>query len=180
MTPDDSTTPGIIEAVKAIGEDAADLVALLSRKAADNADLSKRERVAIEELIARSEVVLNGASRIGKQRRREQIGSLEKLLKRLESALATPGLPADARRDLQRLKRSKRTQLVGLLSRESMDFGGILSVTQVEKIREVLTRAKQDVARKSKAAAFLGTLLEVADISLSIAGKVVSTAGSPL
>ena len=122
----------------------------------------------------RSEAALTEASQLAKEQRREQIKELEKMVKQLESALATPGLPGSARAELQALKRKKRAQLVRLLARESMDFGGILTATQVERIKEVLKRAKQDVARKKKAAAFLATVIEVADISLSIVGKVVT------
>ena len=107
-------------------------------------------------------------------RKIKEIKELEKMVKQLESALATSGLPRSARAELQALKRKKRAQLVRLLTRESMDFGGILTSTQVERIKEVLKRAKQDVARKKKAAAFLATVIEVADISLSIVGKVVA------
>lgn len=170
----DSGDPGLIEVVKSIGQDAADLADILSRRAAADADLTKRERTAIETLIARSQSAMTEASALAKERRREQIGELEKLIKSLESAIANLGSQPEARRELQALKRSKRAQLVGLLTRESMDFGGILTVTQVERIRDVLTRAKRDVARRKKAAAFLSTLMEVADLSVSIVGKLVA------
>jgi hypothetical protein len=117
---------------------------------------------------------MSEASQLAKQQRRERIEELEKSVEQLEGALATPGLPTSTRTQLQALKRRKRAQLVGLLARESMDFGGILTVTQVERIKDVLTRAKRDVATKKKAAAFLGTVMEVADISLSIVGKVIA------
>ena len=166
--------PGIIDQVKSIGEDASKLVGVLTAKAAANEDLTKSELSTIDALIKRSEAALTEASQRAKEVRREQIKELEKMVAQLESALATPGLPASARADLQALKRRNRAQLVGLLARESMDFGGILTVTQVEHIKDVLKRAKKDVAQKKKAAAFLGTVMEVADISLSIVGKVVA------
>ncbi len=166
--------PGLIDTVKSIGADASKLVNVLTAKAAENADLTATERKAIEKLVKQSEAAMSEASQLAKKQRREQIKELEKMVKQLESALATPGLPDSARSDLQALKRRKRAQLVGLLTRESMDFGGILSVTQVKHIEDVLKRAKKDIAQKKKAAAFLGTVMEVADISLSIVGKVVA------
>ncbi len=170
----DNDKPGLIDQVMSIGEDAASLVDVLTTKAADNADLTPGELAAIDKLVKQSEAALSEASQLAKKQRREQIKELKKMVKQLESALATPGLPLTARTELQALKRRKRAQLVGLLARESMDFGGILSVTQVERIENVLKRAKKEVAQKKKAAAFLGIVMEVADISLSIVGKVVT------
>ena len=168
----DTEKPALIDQVKGIAEDAARLVDVLATRAAADADLTPRELAAIDDLVTRSEAALSEASQVARQRRREQISELEKIVKQTESALATPGLPASARAELQALKRRKRAQLVGLLARESMDFGGILSVAQVRRIEEVLRRARHEVARKKKAAAFLGIVLEVADISLSIVGRV--------
>jgi hypothetical protein len=170
----DNDTPGLIDTVKSIGDEASRLVSVLTTKAAENADLTSRELKAIDKLVKQSEAALSEASQLAKKQRQVQIAELEKMVKQLESAIATPGLPRTARADLQALKRRKRAQLVGLLARESMDFGGILTATQVEHIRDVLKRAKKDIARKKKAAAFLATVMEVADISLSIVGKVVA------
>jgi len=166
--------PSLVDQVKAIADEASNLVSVLTTKVAANADLTSEELKAIDKLVKQSEAALSEASQLAKKQRRVQIAELEKLVKQLEGALATPGLPGSARTELQALKRRKRAQLVGLLARESMDFGGILTVTQVERIKEVLKRAKKDVAQKKKAAAFLGTVMEVADISLSIVGKVVA------
>ena len=173
MAMGNGSKPGLIDRVKGIGDDASRLVDVLTSKAAANEDLTASELKTIDALVERSEAALGEASQRAKEQRRAQIEELEKIVEQLESALATPGLPAGARTDLQALKRRKRAQLVGLLARESMDFGGILTKTQIEHIEDVLRRAKHDVAQKKKAAAFLGTIMEVASISLSIVGKVV-------
>jgi len=170
----DNDKPSLIDQVKSIGEDASNLVDVLTAKAAANADLTSQELAAIDTLVKQSEAAMSEASQLAKQQRRERIEELEKMVEQLEGALATPGLPTGTRTELQALKRRKRAQLVGLLARESMDFGGILTVTQVERIKDVLARAKRDVATRKKAAAFLGTVMEVADISLSIVGKVIA------
>ena len=168
----DPANSRLLDRVKSIGADATRLMDVLTTRAADDAELTSGELAAIDRLIRQSEAVLSDASQLARKRRRKQIGQLKKLLTQLDGALATPGLSVATRTELGALKRRKRAQLVGLLARESMDFGGILTVTQVRRIEDVLKRARRTVARKKKAAAFLGIVLEVVDISLSIVGKV--------
>lgn len=163
--------PGLIDTVKEIAGEARRIVEELKPKAAEGAELTQTELATIRKLVQRSEDAMSEANRLAKERRQQEIAELEELIESIESGLSTPGLSRSARDDLKNLKRRRRAQLLNLQTREALDFGGILTAPQVEEITAVLKRAKQDVAKKKKAAAFVATLLKVADIGVGIVRK---------
>ena len=109
-----------------------------------------------------------------KAMRHKEIDELTQLIKDIELALATPDLDEDVRNDLKDLRRRRRAKLVRLQIRLGMDFSGILTPKQIQEIQEVLKRAKADVAKKKKAAAFLATIMKIADVALGVLGKAVA------
>ncbi len=164
--------PSVIDKVKGIAGDAQKLAAELKPKAEQGANLTKKELDAIRKLVQRSEAAMSDANQRAKERRQQEIKALEELIQSITSALGTPGLSANARNDLKNLRRRRRAQLLHLQTRAALDFGGILTANQIKEIAELLKRAKQEVANKKKAAAFLTTVVRIADIALSVGRKV--------
>lgn len=161
----------LIAEVSAIGRDAQALVAELQPKAQQGANLTQAELRKIKALVKRSEEAMSAAEQRAKERRAAQIRELEALVRSIESSLAVPGLSQRAVDDLKQLKRNKLAQLVRLRTRAGLDFGGILSAAEVQEIAAVLKEARAAVARKKRAAGFLGSLLKIANLSLGIVAK---------
>jgi len=162
----------VIEEVSSIGKDAQALVAELQPKAQQGADLTNAELKKIDRLVKRSEAAMSAAEVRAKERRKAQISELDKLINNITLSLGTPGLSQTAIDDLKRLKRNKLAQVVRLKTRAALDFGGILSPAEIKDIATVLKQAKADVAAKKKAAAVLGSILQIANLAISIVGKV--------
>ena len=161
----------LVDTVKRIGDDAVKILEAIKAKADDGADLTRKERDTIRALVKRSEDAFSDASKRAKARRKEQVVELKELIKNIDLALTTPGLDQGVRRDLRSLRRRRRARLVRLETRETMAFAGILTAREIREIADVLKRAKQDVRKKKNAAAFVGTVMKVADLALGIAAK---------
>jgi Spy/CpxP family protein refolding chaperone len=164
------------EKVEGVAEDAKKLIKILQSTAKKDKDaiLSKKELDSIRRLIERSEDAMSDAKLKAKAMRHKEIDELTQLIKDIELALATPGLDEDVRNDLKNLRRRRRAKLVRLQIKLGMDFSGILTPKQIQEIQEVLKRAKADVAKKKKAAAFLATIMKIADVALGVLGKAVA------
>ena len=161
----------VIEEVASIGEDAQALVAEFQPKAQQGKDLTKAELRKIDKLVKRSEAAISAAEQRAKETRKAQIAELEKLVKSIELSLTTPGLTPTAINDLKKLKRNKLAQLTRLKTRAALDFGGILSPAEIKDIATVLQQARNAVASKKKAAAFLGSMLNIANLAIGIVTK---------
>lgn len=164
------------EKVEGVAEDAKKLIKILQSTAKKDKDaiLSKKELDSIRRLIERSEDAMSDAKLKAKAMRHKEIDELTQLIKDIELALATPGLDEDVRNDLKNLRRRRRAKLVRLQIKLGMDFSGILTPKQIQEIQEVLKRAKADVAKKKKAAAFSATIMKIADVALGVLGKAVA------
>lgn len=164
--------PSILEMVSSIAKDAQVLAAELQPPASAGADITPQQLNAVKKLIETSEATLDEASQRARERRQAQIKELQNLIDSLELALTTPGLSPTAREDLKRKRRNRLTQLARLQAKEALDFGGILTTARLEEITQVLREANRAVAQRKRAAAFLGSLLKIADLALGIAGKL--------
>ncbi len=166
----------VIAEVSSIGKDAQALVAELQPKAQQGKDLTAAEKKKIAGLVKRSTEAMKAAETRAKKRRQDQIAELGKLLDSIKLSLGTPGLSETAIKDLKQLRRNTRAKLVRLETRAGLDFGGILSAAEIKAIEAVLKEAKNAVERKKKVAAFLGSLIKVANLAISIVGKAGSLA----
>ncbi len=164
----------IVDTIRDIAGDAQDLVDLVTPKAAVDDTLSASELASISKLVKRAETALSDASVRAKQSRQQEIKELEKLVKSFTTALGVPGLSASARDNLKAIRRNRRAKLLRLQTQAAVDFGGILKPDEIKEIETLLKAARRDVARKKKAAAFVSTLLQIADKALIIAGKIAS------
>jgi Spy/CpxP family protein refolding chaperone len=164
------------EKVEGVAEHAKKLIKILQSSAKKDKDaiLSKKELDSIRRLIERSEDAMSDAKLKAKAMRHKEIDELTQLIKDIELALATPGLDEDVRNDLKNLRRRRRAKLIRLQIKLGMDFSGILTPKQIQEIQEVLKRAKADVAKKKKAAAFSATIMKIADVALGVLGKAVA------
>lgn len=161
----------IIDEVRSIGKDAQALAAEIQPRAQQGEDLSAAELQKIDAMVKRAENAMSTAKVQSKKRREAQIAELENLVNSINLSLGTPGLSSKVRSDLKKLKRNKLAQLTRLRTRAALDFGGILSAAEIMDITRVLKEANAAVAKKKKAAAFLGSLLSIANLAISIAGK---------
>lgn len=164
----------VVEEVSSIGKDAEALVAELQPKAQQDKNLTQAELKKIDKLVKRSEAAMSAANVRAKETRKAQIAELEKLVKSIDLSLSTPGLTQTTINDLKKLKRNKLAQLTRLEGRAALDFGGLLSPTEIKEIATVLQQAKKAVASKKKAAAFLGSILKIANFAISIVAKLGS------
>ena len=161
----------VIAEISSIGKDAQALVAELQPKAQQGKNLTLAELKKIDALVKRSEAAMSAAEERAKKGREAQIKELDKLVKSINLSLGTPGLSQRAIDDLKQLKRNKLSQLVRLKARAALDFGGILSPAEIQEIAGVLKEAKAAVARKKKVAGFLGSIVKIANLAISIVGK---------
>lgn len=164
-------TDDAIEAVRAIGTRAQELNTLAQTRAMENGDLTDEEISMISDLIDQSEHALDHAKEQARHRCAEEMAELQTLIDQIDASLAVPGLDAETRDELKRLRRLRRAKLLRLQSREAVDFAGILTAQEVEEITTVLGQARHEVAQKQKAADFLSLLVRIADFSLKIVSK---------
>ena len=163
---------GVLAEVDSIGKDAQALVAELQPKAQEGKSLTQAELAKVKALVGRADAAMAAAEERAKERREARIQELEELVKNINISLATPGLSTGVVNDLKRMKRNKLAQLTRLKTRAALDFGGVLSATEVQEIADVLAEAKAAVAGRKKAAGFLGSILKIASLAVSITGKV--------
>jgi hypothetical protein len=138
----------------------------------DDDDIDDQERAALEELIERSENVLDDAREKAREKSDTDIANLERQIEVIDTGLAAATLPDEVREQLASKRRSLMGQLVHRRTAVATDFAGILPKDQLEQIGAVLERAREDVAQKQKAAAFVGTLTQVADLAFDIVRKI--------
>jgi hypothetical protein len=93
------------------------------------------------------------------------------VIKAYEVTLSVSGLTASTRKAIRADLTRKRARRARLRNREGTDFGGVLTAAEVKKLREVVRQANKEVKQKKLAASFLGSLLEMADLALSLAGR---------
>lgn len=170
----DAKNPSLIDTVREIASDAQEIVLSLQPKVAQSAELAPAERSAIDRLVRKAEETMAEANKLAKARRRQHIEDLQGQIDNLNLTLATPGLDSGTSATIKDILRKRMAQLLRLQTQEGLDFGGILSADQVREIEQVLVQAKQDVAEKKQAAAFLGTLMQVTDIALRVVSRAAT------
>ena len=158
-----------IAELRKIAEDARSLFEALMDLAGLGEKATGKQRRRIRGLAKKLDTVSLEASRT---RRRKEIRKLEGVIQAHEITLDVPGLPRSAREvvrsDLIR-KKARRTRL---FNQGATDFGGILTLSEVERIVELTTRAEKEVERKEFAAEFLDLTFKIADLALSLAGRL--------
>jgi len=168
-----TTRKELIDTVESIGKDARALLDIAQRKAAlkrKKANLSKAEIRQIDALIKRSEETISEASELAKARRNGEIEELKSQIKDIEASLAIP-LDQDTIDFLKNRKRNLRARLLDKQTKAALDFAGILSAAEIGNIQELLLEAKQAVARRKRAAGFIKSLLQIADLAAGIVRK---------
>ena len=161
----------LLRTVNQIGDDALALQEALLPKVADDAEIDEAERQVLQELIERSSHVLDQARERAREKLDADIANLERQIAVIDAGAAAD-LPPEIREQLAAKRRSLMAQLVHRRTAVATDFAGILSKDQLQKIGAVLERARQDVEQKQKAAAFISTIAEVADLAFDIVRKV--------
>jgi hypothetical protein len=135
--------------LRKIAAEAKRLLDVLQKLAVRGGNASSGHRKRIESLVKRLDTASRSAAR---ERRNREIRKLSGVIKAYEVTLSVSGLTASTRK-------------------EGTDFGGVLTAAEVKKLREVVRQANKEVKQKKLAASFLGSLLEMADLALSLAGR---------
>lgn len=164
----------IIDKVKQIGDDARTIIEKVKGKVPGGDELSAAELKTIAALIRNSQSVLKEANQRAHKRRLEQIALLQKNIEDFNNTLKISGLDEQTRDKIKNLRSRRRSQLTLLQAKEGLEFGGILPANKVEEIAGIIRQAEKDVLNKKKAADFMGTLVQVADISLTVISKATA------
>jgi hypothetical protein len=162
-----ATRTELLDAVLGIGEDAAALLDIARHKASSDASLTGSELRRIAALVRRAEQAMSEASALAKARRAAEIEEIEARIRDIELSLAAP-LDPETVEFLVRKRRNLRARLFDKQARVALDFGGILSASEVGEIQALLAEAKQAVARRRKAARFIKNLFQLVELSGSI------------
>lgn len=164
----EKSATSILQTVNDIGFDALELQDSLVSKAENDSDIDDEERAQLAELIERADAALDAARAQAREKLENQIAVLERQIRSIEAGLSAANLPDEVREELETKARSLRGKLAYDRTVVATDFAGILPRDQLEQIDRVLDTAREDVRQKKKAAAFLGTLIQVADLAFDI------------
>ena len=157
-----------VEKLRGVAGDAKALFDLLMGLAKEAKKTTEAQRKKIERLAKRLDTSSRDASRA---RRKAEIEQLGKVIDAHEHTLTISGLPLSVREAVRAdliVKRARHTRLQNL---EATDFGGILTAAEVERIVELVQKARAEAQKKKFAAEFLGTTFKIFDTALTLAGK---------
>jgi hypothetical protein len=159
---------GTIKELREIAAGARQLTDVFKSLAAAGKEASASKTAKIQRLVDR----LDTAARSGARKRRErEIEQLTTVIDAYRLTLTVTGLSRATREtieaDLTR-KLSRRTRLRNL---QATDFGGVLSAAEARDLVELVRKAKAEVRAKKLAVSFLDSLLKIADVTLSLAGR---------
>lgn len=154
--------------LRKIAAEAKRLLDVLQKLAVRGGNASSGHRKRIESLVKRLDTASRSAAR---ERRNREIRKLSGVIKAYEVTLSVSGLTASTRKAIRADLTRKRARRARLRNQEGTDFGGVLTAAEVKKLREVVRQANKEVKQKKLAASFLGSLLEMADLALSLAGR---------
>ena len=166
------STNGFIGRVNKLVATAQRLANAIRPKAEDNGALAEQELRSISRLLDQAENAMSDGREEARKKIEDEIDDLSTLIANLDGALATPGLSSAARREMKTLRRRRLARRTRLRGKLAMDFAGILKAAEIREMTALLGKARRDVAARKRAAAFLVTLLKVADAGLTIAAKL--------
>lgn len=169
------TRAEVIDSVQGIGKEASalfDLVAKKAQKKGKKQNLTDAEIRRIKRLIEAADKTKEEAGKLAKARREKEVAELAERIEGLKGSLGVPNLPAEYRKFTEDRIRLLSGELVDKRARLSLDFGGLLSKQELEGIKTTLLEAKQAVARRSRAAGFAKTLLQISELAFGIVKKV--------
>lgn len=167
----DKSTDMIVKLTDVVNK-ARSVVEGLQKKAEQNDIISASERRAIEAVVNSSVGIMGDVRKRAKERRTQRIKELEDLIKMNKSALTISGLTVKMRNSIKSKLNSQQSELLRISNSAAMDFRGILSEREVKRIENMLENARKDVQSKQKAAAFLGTMLNIANTAHKFVGKI--------
>ncbi len=158
-----------INKLKSIADDAKDLFDKLKDLADKGKDATKAQKDNIERLA----IKLDTESRIAaSERLNAEIEQLTDIIDRDNLILGIPGLSRTARDAVRADKVKTLARRARRRASLGTDFAGILNSNEVKKIVELVVKAKKEVKMKKFAADFLDSAVKIADLALSIAGKI--------
>ena len=163
-----SLEPSIAK-LREIAKDARSLFEVLMELAGLGKKTTAIHRRKIERLAERLDTTSREASR---DRRQQEIRELEGVIRAHECTLGVPGLPHSAREAVRADLIRKKARKTRLFNQEATDFGGILTGAEVERIVELTVRAEKEVEQREFAAEFLDLTFRIADLALSLAGRL--------
>jgi hypothetical protein len=158
-----------VAALKAVSKDASSLKNALQTLAQAGKNATATQKSNLKSLATR----LGAAAKDGaRERRLAEIGQLSTTIKSHETSLSVPGLPSAIRRSIRSDLTALKARRVRLNARLGSDFGGVLTAAQIRRMDALVKKVKQDTAQKKAASAFLEGAEKIADLSLTIAGKL--------
>lgn len=163
----------LADKLKSIRAEIKALLEAMKPLAGQNKDAKESDRKKLEELIAELEKTANDAREVENTQLNERIKELETDVNDLKVILAFPaGLTASEKSDLRNSLKSKTSQLALLRVKRGTDFRGLLNTKEIKRIGKLIEEAKKEVEKKKKAAALATAALKVADVALTILGKL--------
>lgn len=158
-----------IKALKTVSAEAKQLFEVLKGLAEQDADATEAQKRQIAKLAEKLDAEARNAARA---RRDAEIQELTEIIQAHDETLTVPGLSHSTRDTVRAARQSAVARRGRLRAQAATDFGGILTKQVTDKLDDLVKKAKEDVARKKKAAAFLQGLVQVTDLALNIAGKL--------
>jgi hypothetical protein len=162
---------GTIQKLKGISDEAKELFEVLRDLAKQQKDVTAKQKDKIKKLVDRLDKTSREAAR---ERRRAEIQRLTEVIEAHDLSLTVPGLSSAAREAIRADRVAKLARRARLRAQEGTDFGGILTAREAGKIVDVAEKARKEVRTKKRAAAFLESTVKIADLALTIAGKLAA------
>ncbi len=163
------TLPAAIAELKKVSGEAKAILDVLRELAKDSKKVTQAQKSKITGL---AKQLGKATSDAVKAQRDEEIAALKAAVKDLSNSLAIPGLPRSPRDSLRKMRVSKNARLARLSAKKATDFTGVLTKTHAEKLDKLVKAVKKDTAAKQFASAFLEGVVKIADLALTIAGKL--------
>jgi len=160
-----------VETLKSVADDAKAIVKEMQSLAADAKKVTKAQKSRIARLASK----LDDAAKQGaRERRARDIKALTEFIETHEMSLSVVGLPKSVRDEIRADLMAKRARRARLRAQEATDFGGIQSKSKATELDALVKAVKRDTAKKQLAQAFLTSVVKIADVAITIAGKIAN------
>lgn len=166
----------LVAELSAIAKAGQTLVEKLKPAAEARGSTPTAQRSALNALIKRAEKAEAAGKKLATDRVEAQIKVLGTQIDSLSSALTITSLSSSTKNTLRARRRSLRAKRGRLNAKLATDFSGVLNATEAKQLAKLLRNARAAVARRKKAAQTLEAAMGIADLAITIAGKVLAVA----
>jgi hypothetical protein len=138
-----------------------------------SADTSDADKSKLDGLFAKlAQQIAAAASPEAAEARQTRMQQLDEAIKHIELVLASPAISLDTRDVLKEEREDKLVERARLAGEAGTNFSGVFPAEELADVKQKLLDAQREVQDKKKVAAGIEAALAVADVALTVAGKL--------